>query len=299
MMVEPTLKVLIGTAFYVGLLWVAQRNPRAAGMMLTFPTLNGLVLLMAGPGALEDAASAMLLMPLINVALWAFYLCCFGPLVERQTSPALASGILIAAGTVGWLLLVALITDRQWGVAVVWQWAYVLAVLATSTALTRLLQRRASLHAAGPSPRPLSAIQIGLRYRYRIALFTLTLAAIAVMERLGASPALLGAVAGAPLVAMFGMQTLASDEKVPISARRTALESMGDGLWLGPAIAITFVAAYWRALSWLSANVSGLAYHFLGTVMLFAGWAVCLSAIWLASRALQPIGSAALPPRSP
>jgi hypothetical protein len=286
-MIEPAAKVLIGTAFYVGILWVAQRNPRAAGMMLTFPTLNGLVLLMAGQAALEDAASAMLLMPPINVALWAFYLACFGPLVDRKLSPAMASGVLIAAGGAGWLALVALITQRQWGVATAWHWAYVAAAVATGLALTIVLPRRAVSRGVEAGPRPLSVAQLGLRYRYRIAVFALTLAAIAVMDRLGASPALLGAVAGAPLVAMFGMQTLAGDASTPIAARRSALAAMGDGLWLGPAIAIVFVAVYWRALAWLAASASGLAYHAIAAVLMVAGWAVCLTTIWLVSRTLR------------
>lgn len=294
-MIEPAAKVLIGTAFYVGLLWVAQRNPRAAGMMLTFPTLNGLVLLMAGPAALQDAASAMLLMPLINVALWAVYLDGFGPLVDRQVTPARASGILIAAGAIGWLALAALITDRRWGIAVAWQWTYVLAVLTAAITLTLLQPRRRPALESSHGPRPLPTGQLLLRYRYRIAVFALTLAGIAAMDRFGASPALLGAVAGAPLVAMFGMQTLAGDRAVPLASRRTALAAMGHGLWLGPAVAIIFVAAYSRALAWLSASSSGLAYHALGTASLVAGWAVCLAVIWLASHLLRPDANAALP----
>lgn len=297
-MIEPAAKVLIGTAFYVGILWVAQRNPRAAGMMLTFPTLNGLVMLMAGQAALEGAASAMLLMPPINVALWAFYLASFGPLVDRKVSPALASGVLIGAGGLGWLVLVALITERQWGVATAWHWTYVLAAVAAGVGLTLLLPRRVVSPGGEAKPRPLSVVQLSSRYRYRIAVFALTLAAIAVMDRLGASPALLGAVAGAPLVAMFGMQTLASDQAVPLSARRAALGAMGDGLWLGPAIAIVFVAAYWRALAWLSANATGFAYHAIGAVLLVAGWAACLTTIWIVSRSLGSSSLAIVRPRS-
>jgi hypothetical protein len=298
-MIEPTLKVLIGTAFYVGLLWVTQRNPRAAGMMLTFPTLNGLVLLMAGPAALEDAASAMLLMPLINVALWAFYLGFFGHLVDRQIAPAMASGGLIGAGAVGWLVVAALITDRKWGVAVAWQWAYVPGVLAAGIALTLVLPRRAAPLGAATASRALAIVQLLQRHRYRVFVFALTLAAIAVMDRLGASPALLGAVAGAPLVAMFGMQTFVGDGTVTLAARRAALAAMGDGLWLGPAIAITFVAVYWRALAWLAANSGGLVYHLVGAAMLVAGWTACLAAIWIASRLCSPPAVSAGPSGHP
>ena len=74
-MIEQAAKIAIGTAFYVAVLWLAQRNPRATGIMLTFPTLNGIVLLMAEPVALPDVAAAMLLMPPFNGVLWATLIC--------------------------------------------------------------------------------------------------------------------------------------------------------------------------------------------------------------------------------
>lgn len=311
--IEQTAKVLIGTAFYVGIIWVAQRNPRAAGMMLTFPTLNGLVLLMAGQDAMENAASAMLLMPPINAAMWTFYFAGFGPLVDRRMSPAAASGILMGTGAAGWLVLVVMITSGQWGVPTGWQWGYAVAVLVSGALLTQSLLTQFLLtqapHTQAPSrepvPPPSSAPAIPqsfrtllARYRLRIAVFALTLAAIAMMDRLGASPALLGAVAGAPLVAMFGMQTIASDSATPLSARRAAFAIMAQGLWLGPGIAIVFVASYWRTLAALSTLLSGLAYHVAGAALLLAGWGLCILAIWRVSRLLQRQTRAAPAPRT-
>ncbi len=286
-MIEQTAKVLIGTAFYVGILWVAQRSPRAAGMMLTFPTLNGLVLLMAGQAAMEDAASAMLLMPPINAAMWAFYFAGFGPLVDRRMPPAGVSGILMGIGVSGWLVLVAAITYGKWGVPTGWQWTYVCAVLVGGVFLTLALSREPPLALLSAPAKPQSLITLLARYRVRIAVFALTLAAIATMDRLGASPALLGAVAGAPLVAMFGMQTLAADSATPLAARRASFATMAGGLWLGPGIAIVFVAGYWRALAALSTLHSGLAYHVAGAVLLLAGWGLCLLTIWFVSLLLH------------
>lgn len=296
-MIEATAKVLIGTAFYVGLLWVAQRNPRAAGMMLTFPTLNGLVLLMASPAAREEAAGAMLLMPLVNVAMWTFYLACLGPLLDRHVRAALASAILIAIGTAFWLAFAALITARQWGVPAGLQWYYSIAVLAGGALLTLVLPRRSQ--AAAGAAKPQTVLVLARSYQARIAVFALTLAAIALMDGLGASAALLGAVAGAPVVAMFGVQTLASDASTPLDIRRRTLAQMGDGQWLGPAIACIFVACYWRALDVLAGQVTGLAYHAAGAALLIAGWGLCLLVIWLASQMLQQRPAPATPPRSP
>ena len=297
-MIEQTAKVLIGTAFYVGILWVAQRNPRAAGMMLTFPTLNGLVLLMAGQAAMEDAASAMLLMPPINAAMWTFYFAGFGPLVDRRMPPAAASGLLMGIGATGWLVLVAMITYGQWGVPTGWQWAYVVAVLLAGALLTLALSREPTLPPSSAPAKPQSFITLLARYRLRIAVFALTLAAIAMMDRLGASPAMLGAVAGAPLVAMFGMQTMAADNATPLAARRASFATMAGGLWLGPGIAIVFVAGYWRALAALSTLLSGLAYHVAGAVLLLAGWGLCIFTIWGVSLMLHRHARASPAPRT-
>jgi hypothetical protein len=285
--IEPIAKVLIGTAFYVGILWAAQHNPRAAGMMLTFPTLNGLVLLMAAPSAIEDAASAMLLMPLINAAMWAFYLAGFDRLVDRRVTPAVASALLIGAGATGWLVLAVAITRWQWGVPAAWQGGYVLAVLGAGGVMTLALSPTQPRPGAGSPAKPQTLATLIGRYRERIAIFALTLAAIAAMNGLGASPALLGAMAGAPLVAMFGMQTIAGDGAAPLSARRASFAMMAEGLWLGPVIAIAFVAGLWRALAVLSATVSGLTYHLCGITLLLAGWGLCLFAIWSLSLLMQ------------
>lgn len=287
-MIEQGVKVLIGTAFYVAILWVAQRNPRAAGMMLTFPTLNGLVLLMAGPDAIENAASAMLLMPPINAALWTFYLAGFRRLVDRGFAPASASALLIAIGAGGWLAFAGAITAGRWGVPTDWQLVYVLATLVTGTLLTLALRSRSEAPAAGAAAAPQSLAMLVSRYRDRIAIFALMLAAIAVIDRMGASPALLGAMAGAPLVAMFGMQTMAADRTTPLSNRRASFAAMASGLWLGPGIAVVFVVCLSQMLAMLSAVAVGLPYHIWAAVFLIAGWALCILAIWSLAAVLHP-----------
>ena len=288
-MIEPTANVLIGTAFYVGILWVAQRNPRAAGMMLTFPTLNGLGLLMAAPSASEETASAMLLMPLINAAMWSFYLAGFDRLVARKMPPAVASALLIGAGATGWLVLASAVARWQWGVPAAWQGAYVFAVLGAGAVLTRALQPTEPRPRPASPAKPQALVTLLGRCRDRIAVFALTLAALAAMNGWGASPALLGAMAGAPLVAMFGMQTIAGDEAATLKARQASFAMMAEGLWLGPGIASAFIAALWRALAELSVAVSGMTYQLCAIVVLLAGWGLCLSAIWSLSRLMQRV----------
>ena len=76
-MIVLAAKVLLGTVLYVAVLWEARRNPRAAGMMLTFPTLNGIGMLMAQPAALGPIVGSMLLMPIVNALFCAIYLAAF------------------------------------------------------------------------------------------------------------------------------------------------------------------------------------------------------------------------------
>ena len=73
--VQCILKAVLGTCLFTVILWYAQSsNPRAAGMMLTFPALNGLGLLMAQSHGLHLMARAILPMIALNgllCAVWA------------------------------------------------------------------------------------------------------------------------------------------------------------------------------------------------------------------------------------
>ena len=283
-MIEQTAKVLIGTAFYVGILWVAQRNPRAAGMMLTFPTLNGIVLLMAEPAALEAAASAMLLMPPLNAVLCASYLAGFDRLTRpgltrRAFAPATVSGLLAVAVAAVWLLFAVAIAFERCGVPPELQALYATVAVAVGVGLTwGLPPRKPEPLATQAKPQPLGTLLA--RNRSRIAVFAMTLAAVAIVDRLGGSPEMLGALAGLPLVALFGLHSIASDDLAPIDARRDALAGMASSVWLGPGIAILFVATLWRALALHAETSTGIDHLLIGAVLLLAGWSLSILAIW-------------------
>src|SRR5262249_42776955 len=73
--VQFILKAVVGTCLFTMILWCAQSNrPRAAGMMLTFPVLNGLGLLMAESHDLHLMAQAMFPMIALNGLLCATYI---------------------------------------------------------------------------------------------------------------------------------------------------------------------------------------------------------------------------------
>ena len=286
-MIEQAAKIAIGTAFYVAVLWLAQRNPRATGIMLTFPTLNGIVLLMAEPVALPDVAAAMLLMPPFNGVLWATYLTGFAYLAAGRLAPRIASGLLTGAAAAAWSAFAIAIAHQDWHVPAHQQWAYWAGTTALGLLLTLLARPRTPPAILDGQPQALRALLAG--NRTRIALFVVVLAAIALADRLGGSPALLGALAGMPLIALFGLHSIASDGTRSLAARRDTMAAMAVGVWLGPGIAILFVAVLWRLLSALAMQTSSAAYVMAGAALLLTGWALSIAAIWALACLLQRV----------
>lgn len=300
-MIEQAAKIAIGTVFYVALLWLAQRNPRAAGIMLTFPALNGIVLIMADPATLGDIAGAVVFMPVLNGVMWASYLAGVPHLVRRGVAISTASWLVLLGGAVVWIAIGTGITRNQWSVPPQMQWPYLLVVATAGVVLTR-----AGKHLAPASAR---AVPQGVRtllvlHRWRIALFVGLLGAIAVVQHLRGSAALLGVLAGLPLIAVFGMHAIAADSTAPVAHRLAALEGMAGGVWLGPCVAIFFVAVVWRALALLAGMTSGAVYLAAGGVVLLAGWAISIAIIWgmtlvlARQKAIAPSGPAS-PERTP
>src|SRR5690349_5811211 len=89
------LKALLGTGLFALILWCAQsRHPRVAGMMLTFPALNGLGLLTAESHNPHLMARAMLPMIALNGLLCATYIIAQRQLLSRL--PQLSPGVRVA-----------------------------------------------------------------------------------------------------------------------------------------------------------------------------------------------------------
>jgi hypothetical protein len=63
---EELAQLVFGMIVYITLLWIAGCVPVAAGLMLTFPALNGLGLLFEGCENAAAVARTMILPPLIN-----------------------------------------------------------------------------------------------------------------------------------------------------------------------------------------------------------------------------------------
>jgi hypothetical protein len=290
-MIEQAAKILVGTVLYVAVLWAARRNPRAAGMMLTFPTLNGITMLVTQPAELGPIVGTMLLLPFINGLFCALYLSGFDRAVRAGFSPPAASGLLIACVAIVWLTTAWVISQNRWNVPADDRNAYAIVLVLGGSLLTWLLPVR-RLKAPQVFP-PARLGHLLYRNRVRIGLFAIALSAVLLVDRLGHSSAVVGLLAALPLIAFFSLHTLASDPELSPLARREELSTMANGVWFGPAVAVVFIVGFWRWLTALAGHVEGAAYLAVGVPSLLAGWALCIAAIWACEKLLRRASSPA------
>ncbi len=93
-------RVAVGTAVYLMIVVLATSRPAAAGLMLTFPALNGLAFFFSEDARAAAIARSMLWMPIVNGALCAGYITLFAFVATS------ASATFVAWGLVG-LIVVA------------------------------------------------------------------------------------------------------------------------------------------------------------------------------------------------
>ena len=290
-MIEQAAKILVGTALYIAVLWAARRNPRAAGMMLTFPTLNGITMLVTQPAELGPIVGTMLLIPFINGLLCALYLSGFDRAVRAGFSPPAASGLLIACVAIVWLTTAWVISQNRWNVPADDRNAYAIVLVLGGSLLTWLVPVR---HPKAPQVFPPARLgHLLYRNRVRIGLFAIALSAVLLVDRLEHSSAVVGLLAALPLIAFFSLHTLASEPELSPSARREELSTMANGVWFGPAVAVVFIVGFWRWLTALAGHVEGAAYLAVGVPSLLAGWVLCIAAIWACERLLRRASSPA------
>jgi len=288
-MIALAAKVLLGTTLYIAVLWQARRNPRAAGMMLTFPTLNGISMLMTQPAELAPIVGSMLLMPVVNALFCAIYLAGFERLVRAGTAPATGSALLLTAIAGLWFAVAWLISRNAWGVPVEDEIAYFAVAAVGGLALTAAFPARRP--AAPLAASPTRPDHLVLRNWRPIVLFAVALSCVLVADRIGHSPALLGVLAAMPLVAFFSLNTIASDRERSSAARRDDLAAVANGVWLGPAVAIAFIVGFWRWLAAVANHLDGARYLAVGALSLLVGWGLCLVAIWGCEKLLRRMSS--------
>jgi hypothetical protein len=169
---------------------LAAPYPSAAGMMLVFPTLNGLGFVFSPRDRVLGMVPSMLLMPVINGLLCAAYLLAFLALATRVSSLVSLALILLAAVSAAFVVLVRLRFVRA-GVPAAAQltFANVATLVSLGFAAAALLlgsdHATSVLSAAAAHTSALHDVQeILVRNAPKIALFTLCLAAFLIATRL-------------------------------------------------------------------------------------------------------------------
>jgi hypothetical protein len=266
---------------------LAAPYPSAAGMMLVFPTLNGLGFVFSPRDRVLGMVPSMLWLPVINGLLCAAYLLAFLALATRVSSLVSLALILLAAVSAAFVVLVRLRFVRA-GVPAAAQltFANVATLVSLGFAAAALLlgsdHATSVLSAAAAHTSALHDVQeILVRNAPKIALFTLCLAAFLIATRLlPLSDSARGILAGLPVAPFGGLVSVATDGSIDFATRVEIFRHMATSIWLGPPIAIWFIYAFPRVLMRSTWEKAGSLY------LLVAAWALCALAIIAATSVL-------------
>jgi hypothetical protein len=248
--------VAVGTAVFLSILAVGQLlDGRAAGLMVTFPALNGMGLLAA-----EDLDRVALdLFPVIALN----GLLCAGCIVVYRRSAAVRAAMPYLA-LAFWAAALPLVL---WiGGAVNSPIVLIVGYAFVAFALTAMGVSR-------PSPR--SHTETATRAfwfanRHRTALFVASLVAMLIAAQFW--PSALGWLAALPLVPLFGIAGIAEE-------RPDRLEEMQETILFGPLLAMIFVLLLWQCFILLRANVGGPTLVACSALACLVGWIACVAVI--------------------
>lgn len=274
------LKAALGTCLFSLILWCAQsKNPRAAGMMLTFPALNGLGLLTAESHNLHLMARAMLPMIALNGLLCATYI-----VAQRQLRSRLPHLSPVVQGCTVLGACVAL-----WGMVAVWVAPLLQAYLASSRQImafmstyavgsvvltVRLLWSPADEHGRGRQ-RFWGVIRANA---VRVSGMLSLLVLVMLVARHGAE-AWAGRLSAVPLIPFYSLLMLSST-RVNTPYKGARLEQVGGTVLLGPLVAMPFVWVFVHYLSALPLPRSAASSMAAGVLGLLVLWGVCGLTIW-------------------
>lgn len=278
------LKAGLGTFLFTLILWCVQsQNPRVAGMMLTFPVLNGLGLLAGESQALHQMASAMMPMIAANGLLCAGYILAYRSLPHtfERISLRIATAFLLSACLLVWCLIALFLGSsiQVWltssrhtallalgyvlgtgALTYVWLWCPGSDYTRVRQSLWRVIQTQAA----------------------RIAVLFILIILIALCAHVG-EDTWAGRLSAFPLLPLYTLRVIPSEEPEPY--RRVAqLDQLGSTVLIGPLVAMAFVWGFSQYLSTLARLDRDLVYISGGVVGLILGWAVCGIIIWGVAR---------------
>jgi hypothetical protein len=278
-------RLAVGIVVYVVIVLFATSLPLAAGVMLTFPALNGLAFFFFRQASVEPMARTMLWMPLINGALCALYILLFLWLAS-WLPPMMVAWCLAGLLIVLWLLIV---TRRRVarGVELEHQLAYgvvsTVAGVGLTTAVLLLGRPETGAQVISFSGQLSSAtfmLDTIERNQIKIILFGLCLFVFLLADRSQAIPDWIrGILAGLPIIPFAGLVSISADSGIAVEERLHIFRAMATSVWLSPAVPIWFVyclSRFYSAKS--SSNTLALddAVRFLALVL---GWLLCFLVI--------------------
>lgn len=283
------LKATLGMGLFSLILWCAQsRNPRAVGMMLTFPALNGIGLLTAETDSLFLMVQAMPPMIALNGVLCASYILLQRRL-DRQTTrvPWLVQRL----GILGVCLCL-------WGAMACWVAPGVQRYLDSTRSMLTFL----SIYAACGLPLTVlylwypttSQTQTRLSFRQvlkghilRVGGVFVFIILVMLLARHGAE-AWAGRVSTLPVLPFYSLLVLSS-MSASTAPGPSRLDQVGSTVLAGPLVAITFAWAYAAFLQALRCQGSTTFTAILAVVGLLAFWGFCGAAIWGGVRLAQTL----------
>jgi hypothetical protein len=243
-LVRTGLRTFIGTVIYACIVYLAAAVPTAAGLMLTFPALNGLAFYFSDKASAAPMAKTMLWMPVVNGILCALYLLLF-LCFDRLVSPTLLAWGLAVAVTAAWLVLVSRRRLLQ-GISSGDQFAFaaastIVGAIFVAAAIYLLRSGEIGQHVPWSDSAP-PFLQVMHQGSVKIVLFGLCLAAFLLATAyLPMRDSIRGILAGLPIVPFGGLVSVASDAGSSLELRLQTLQGMSISVWLGPAVAIWFI----------------------------------------------------------
>ncbi|HTV26312.1 MAG TPA: hypothetical protein VMF32_00845, partial [Xanthobacteraceae bacterium] len=218
-------RVAVGTAVYVLIVVLAALLPAAAGLMLTFPALNGLAFYFSEDERAGSIARSMLWMPVVNGVLCAGYIVLFLLLARTVEPSGLAWGLLGAIGAV-WFTWV---TRRAVHHGIEREAQFRFAAASTPAGLLLAAMALVALRHVGVSP-PRRAVAVlggidGIvatveSNELKIAMFAFTLSIFAgAIQYWRISDSTRGILAGLPIVPFGGLVSVAADTSMTVDAR--------------------------------------------------------------------------------
>ncbi len=280
-MVSVLLRTAGGTLLYAAFLWLVQIDDwRVAGMMLTFPMLNGMALVAAGENAGATGQSMVPVVTLNGAMCLLFALALAGSPTARAHPLALT---LLATGL--WICVYAWLETRNVIVPMrVWAAFSARCVIACVAltwwlwpACTQVL-REAPVRAGG-----LAGVLEGW---VRILLFAISLLVVfGTAHFYRDAYAAIGRLGALPIVPLFGLYTvgsvLASDP-----AAVAKLETLRSMVPIGWVIALLFAVLLAAYVARTSSPRAGAGRHL---AVLVLGWAMCVGTIAVAARVVPMV----------